>query len=68
MKIIYPTLVKGRCEKIGLVLFNVIPAKAGIQCLPWVTNNLVPGFHLPARSRFGEGRPGRRVRCFFSQL
>jgi hypothetical protein len=26
MKIIYPTLVKGRCEKIGLVLFNVIPA------------------------------------------
>jgi len=40
-----PPLVKGRCEKIDLVLFHVIPAKAGIQCFQGVTNWLDPGFH-----------------------
>jgi len=33
------------CEKIGLVLFHVIPEKAGIQCFYWGTNILDPGFH-----------------------
>jgi len=28
-----------------LVLFHVIPAKAGIQCFHPVTNTLDPGFH-----------------------
>jgi len=35
----------GRCEKIDLVLFHVIPAKAGIQCFQGFTNLLDPGFH-----------------------
>jgi hypothetical protein len=33
------------CEKIGLVLFHVIPEKAGIQCFHRATNTLDPGFH-----------------------
>jgi hypothetical protein len=33
------------CEKIGLVVLHVIPAKAGIQCFDIVTNTLDPGFH-----------------------
>ena len=28
----------GRCEKIGSVLFHVIPAKAGIQCFQGISN------------------------------
>ncbi len=36
---------EGRCEKIGLVLFHVIPAKAGIQWFHGATNTLDPGFH-----------------------
>jgi hypothetical protein len=28
----------GRCEKIDLVLFHVIPAKAGIQCFQGLKN------------------------------
>jgi hypothetical protein len=36
---------RGRCEKIELVLFHVIPAKAGIQCFQGFTNLLDPGFH-----------------------
>jgi len=28
-----------------LVLFHVIPAKAGIQCFQWVKSTLDPGFH-----------------------
>jgi hypothetical protein len=32
-------------KKIDLVLFHVIPAKAGIQCFPALTNLLDPGFH-----------------------
>jgi hypothetical protein len=43
--LILPPSEKGRCEKIGLVLFHVIPAKAGIQCFHEVTNTLDPGFH-----------------------
>jgi len=35
----------GRCEKIDLSLFYVIPAKAGIQCFQSFTNFLDPGFH-----------------------
>ncbi len=31
-------LLKGRFEKIDSVLFQVIPAKAGIQCFHDVTN------------------------------
>jgi hypothetical protein len=38
-------LTPGRCERIGLALFHVIPAKAGIQCFRGVTNILDPGFH-----------------------
>jgi hypothetical protein len=34
-----------RCEKIDLVLFYVIPAKAGIQCFHILSNSLDPGFH-----------------------
>jgi hypothetical protein len=36
---------RGRCEKIGSVLFHVIPAKAGIQCFQGISNCLDPGFH-----------------------
>ncbi len=32
-------------EKIGLVLYRVIPAKAGIQCFHWIRNTLDPCFH-----------------------
>jgi hypothetical protein len=35
----------GRCEKIDLGLFHVIPAKAGIQFFQGLTNFLDPGFH-----------------------
>ena len=35
----------GRCEKIDLVVFHVIPAKAGIQYFQAVKNCLDPGFH-----------------------
>jgi hypothetical protein len=48
-KSIPPTLALpldgGRCEKIDLVLFHVIPAKAGIQCFQILSNFLDPGFH-----------------------
>jgi len=40
-----PPFAKGSCEKIDLVLFYVIPAKAGIQCFQNFTNLLGPGFH-----------------------
>jgi hypothetical protein len=53
-------------KEIGLVLFHVIPVKAGIQWFHGVRNTLDPGFHLPARSRFGEGRQGRRIQYVFS--
>jgi hypothetical protein len=33
-----PPLQAGRCEKIDLVLFGVIPAKAGIQVFHGLTN------------------------------
>jgi hypothetical protein len=33
-----PPLKKGSCEKIDLVLFGVIPAKAGIQAFHGLTN------------------------------
>jgi hypothetical protein len=33
-----PPLQKGRCEKIDLVPFHVIPAKAGIQCFQSLGN------------------------------
>jgi hypothetical protein len=33
-----PPLKKGSCEKIDLVLFGVIPAKAGIQVFQGLTN------------------------------
>jgi hypothetical protein len=46
----FPLLKKGSCEKIDLVLFYVIPAKAGIQCFQGLTNLLDPGFHR------GDGR------------
>jgi hypothetical protein len=36
---------RGRCEKIDLGLFHVIPAKAGIQFFQGLTNFLDPGFH-----------------------
>jgi len=39
----------GRCEKIELILFHLIPAKAGIQCFQSFNNFLDPGFH-PAMS------------------
>jgi hypothetical protein len=45
LRFFYPPLAKGSCEEIGLVLFRVIPAKAGIQCFHGVTNTLDPGFH-----------------------
>jgi hypothetical protein len=35
----------GRCEKIDLSLFPIIPAKAGIQCFQSLANFLDPGFH-----------------------
>jgi hypothetical protein len=35
----------GRCEKIDLALFHVIPAKAGIQRFQTLRNLLDPGFH-----------------------
>jgi hypothetical protein len=38
-----PPFLKGSCEKIDLVLFHVIPAKAGIQCFQSITNLLAPG-------------------------
>jgi hypothetical protein len=34
----FPPLKKGSCEKIDLVLFGVIPAKAGIQVFHGLTN------------------------------
>jgi hypothetical protein len=56
----------GRCEKIGLVLFHVIPAKAGIQRLQWVTNTLDPGFHRGDEysvisSQLREGKGGGEI-------
>jgi hypothetical protein len=36
---------EGSCEEIGLVLFRVIPAKAGVRRFRGVTNTLDPGFH-----------------------
>jgi hypothetical protein len=39
------TTLMERGEKIDLVLFRVIPAKAGIQCFQEFTNCLDPGFH-----------------------
>jgi hypothetical protein len=42
---IFPLFVKGGGGKIGLVLFQVIPAKAGIQCFHGAANTLDPGFH-----------------------
>jgi hypothetical protein len=41
----YPPLAKGRRENIDSVLFNVIPAKAGIQRFQRPINPLDPGFH-----------------------
>jgi hypothetical protein len=38
-------LQKGRCKKIALIPFLVIPAKAGIQYLSGLRNFLDPGFH-----------------------
>jgi hypothetical protein len=51
---------KGRCEKIGLVLFDVIPAKAGIQCSHKAPNTLDPGFHRGGKYDFfrTSGRDG----------
>ncbi|MCX5919569.1 MAG: hypothetical protein NTX30_23210, partial [Deltaproteobacteria bacterium] len=40
-----PPLPLGRCEKIALGLFHVIPAKAEIQCFQSLANFLDPGFH-----------------------
>ncbi len=40
-----PPLTKRRCEKIALVLFHVILAKARIQWFHGVINTLNPGFH-----------------------
>jgi hypothetical protein len=40
----FPSLA-GRCEKIGLHLFPVIPAKAGIHYFQALNNFLDPGFH-----------------------
>jgi hypothetical protein len=48
---------RGRCEKIDLGLFHVIPAKAGIQCFQSLANFLDPGFH------WGDG-----VNSIFSHL
>jgi len=47
----------GRCEKIGSVLFHVIPAKAGILCFQGISNLLDLGFHR------GDG-----INLIFSQL
>jgi hypothetical protein len=54
----------GRCEKIGSVLFHVIPAKAGIQCFQGISNLLDSGFHrgdgkksIFSHLRGGEGNP-----------
>ena len=41
----YPPLANGRRENIDSVLYNVIPAKAGIQRFQGFTNWLDPGFH-----------------------
>ncbi len=40
-----PPLTKGRCEKIDLHTFFVIPAEAGIQYFQAFKNFLDPGFH-----------------------
>jgi hypothetical protein len=40
-----PPLLKGGCEKNDLGLFQVIPAKAGIQRFQGRTKLLDPGFH-----------------------
>jgi hypothetical protein len=45
VKIHFSPYEGGRCEKIDLVLFGVIPAKAGIQVFQGLTNLLDPGFH-----------------------
>ena len=37
-------LIPRSCEKIGLVLFRVIPAKAGIQCFHWLQILWTPVF------------------------
>jgi hypothetical protein len=53
----FPPLKKGRWKKIDLVLFRVIPAKAGIQCFQSLSNFLDPGLHR------GDGQ-----NSIFSQL
>ena len=53
----------GGCEKIGLGLFPVIPAEAGIQYFPAFKNCLDPGFYRgdEKKATFSQLRGGRRV-------
>jgi len=66
-----PSSFKGRCEKNGLVLFDVIPAKAGIQYFYKAPNTLDPGFHrgdewsvIPSQ-RQGGTESSVRFRSFY---
>jgi len=62
--ILLPLLKGGRCEKIDLVLFYVIPAKAGIQRLMTLQTDWTPVFTgVTAKIQFlhGFGKLGAAV-------
>jgi len=58
-------LIKGSREKIDLILLDVIPAKAGIQCFQDFTYFLDPGFHRGdgGKPTFSQLQGGRGDFC-----
>ena len=60
--LLFPPLEKGGCEKIDLVLFQVIPAKAGITCFQSVSNFLTLVFTgVTAKIQFFQSFKGRET-------
>jgi hypothetical protein len=57
----FPPLVKARCEEMDLVLFHVIPEKAGIQYFHDVMTDWTPVFTgVTAKIQFFHFRELRR--------